>query len=331
VGVLSTVKAVNRQLGNPLRVLTGARELLEPRMRMRAFERDRAVRASRYAGSVFEFTPQPDVAAQVERDGFAIVRQAIDPARLQLLYDRVEALLDSGSGLQRISKDSARARGDLREAGVHLTPEETGRGQSYFRQHTNYVSIANPLVNVPDLIDVAFHPLLLDIAQTYLNCVPAIGGMNLRKSYRNELPEFDTLYFHVDPNSPKFLKFFFYLNDVDLNGGPFCYVRGSHRRRFKGWTRKGRWTAEEIESNYGAANIVYLTGAVGDLVVADTNGFHRGTKITGADRTMLTLDFVVHPEFDGTQDPAMFQISAQSHQRLSPRQRAAADFLQLAS
>ena len=329
--MLSTVKAVNRQLGNPLRAFSGAREALEPRLRMRAFERDRAARAKRYSASDFEFTPRHDVAQQIERDGFAVLRQAFGVAELRALYDSVEALLDSGTSLQRISKDSARQKGDLREAGVHFTPEETRLGQSYFRQHTNYVSIANPLVSIPGLLDVAFSPLLLDVAQSYLNCVPALGGMNVRKSYRNELSEFDTLYFHVDPNSPKFLKCFLYLNDVDISGGPFCYVRGSHRRRFRGWTRKGRWTLDEIESRYGSSNIVYLTAAVGDLIVADTNGFHRGTKITGDDRTMLTFDFVLHPEFDGTQDPSLFQIPRELHQRLSPRQRAAADFLQVTS
>jgi hypothetical protein len=331
LSVLSTVKAVNRQLGNPLRALSGAREVLEPRLRMRAFERDRAARASRYATSGFAFAPRNDVATQIERDGYAVLRQVFDVSALRATYDKVEVLLDAGTSLQKIAKDSARARGDLREAGVHLTPEETRLGQAYFRQHTNYVSIANPLVNVPGLADIAFNPLLLDIAQSYLNCVPALGGMNLRKSYRNELPEFDTLYFHVDPNSPKFLKCFLYLNDVDMNGGPFCFVRGSHRRRFRGWTRKGRWTVDEIESTYGRSNIVYLTAAVGDLIVADTNGFHRGTKITGADRTMLTLDFVLHPEFDGTQDPSLFQIPGDVHHQLSPRQRAAADYLQVIS
>ena len=329
MSVLSTVKAVNRQLGNPLRALRGAREFVEPRLRMRTFERDRASRAQQYASADFGFTPRPEVAEQIERDGYAVLRRAFEPARLQELYAAVEAHLNAGTALQRVAKDSARPKGDLREAQVHLTAEEAARGQSYLRQHTNYVAIANPLITVPAANELAFHPLLLDIAQTYLRCVPAVGGMNLRKSFRNDLTEFDTLYFHVDPNSPKFLKFFFYLNDVDPTGGPFCYVRGSHRRRFRGWMRKGRWTPQEIERQYGASEIMYLTANVGDLIVADTNGFHRGTKITGSDRTMLTLDYVVHPEFDGMQDRSLYQVSRRRLEPLTARQRAAADFLQI--
>ena len=329
MSVLATVKAVNRQLGNPLRALRGAREFVEPRLRMRTFERDRASRAQKYASADFGYTPRPEVTEQIERDGYAVLRQAFEPAGLQEIYAAVEAHLNAGTALQRIAKDSARRKGDLREAQVHLTAEEAARGQSYLRQHTNYVAIANPLITVPAINELAFHPLLLDIAQTYLGCVPAVGGMNLRKSFRNDLTEFDTLYFHVDPNSPKFLKVFFYLNDVDPAGGPFCYVRGSHRRRFRGWMTKGRWTPQEIEKYYGASEVMYLTANVGDLIVADTNGFHRGTKITGSDRTMLTLDFVVHPEFDGMQDRSLYQVSRQRLQRLTPRQRASADFLQV--
>lgn len=153
--------------------------------------------------------------------------------------------------------------------------------------------------------------------------------MNLRKSYGNSLPEFDTLYFHVDPNSPKFQRFFFYLQDVDLSGGPFCYVQGSHRRRFAGWQRKARWTPEEMAAVYGRENVLQLTARLGDLVVADTNGFHRGTKILASDRAMLTVNYVIHEELDGTQDQSQFPLPRAVYDRLPPLERAVADFLEI--
>ena len=327
MSMVGTLKTINRSLGNPARVLKGVRETIEPRMRMREFERDRRERAARYAAESFTFQPRPDIVADIERDGYAIVKNAIDPAVLIELKAQVESHLDNGTSLQPVSKDSARTKGDRSAAKVFLTAEELRRGQEYFRQHTNYISIANPLVNAPAAVKLAFHPLPIDIAQTYLGCVPALGGLNLRKSYSNDLPEFDTLYFHVDPNSPKFLKFFFYLNDVDMDGGPFCYVRGSHRTRFRGWMSKGRWTLDEMEAQFGGDNVRYLTANVGDMIVADTNGFHRGTKITGADRTMLTLDYVVHEEFDGTQSAEQFQLPTAVFEQLPARERAVADFL----
>ena len=327
--MIGTLRRVNRRLGNPARVLGRAREMIEPRMRMVLYERDRQARIRKYASAGLDFQLHPDVLQQLERDGYAVLRAVVDRDLLLRIRDQAEAHLNAGTSLVPISKDSARPRGDLSAPRVYLTAEETRRGQAYFRQHTNYVSIANPLVSCPAVVPVAFHRLLGDIAYTYLGCVPAIGGLNLRKSFVNDIPEFDTLFFHIDPNSPKFLKFFFYLNDVDLEGGPFCYVRGSHRRRFQGWMRKGRWTPEEIETIYGREDIVYLTANVGDMIVADTNGFHRGTKAVSRDRTMLTVDYVIHQEFYGTQSVELFQIPASVYETMGPRERALADFLQV--
>ncbi|MGQ0551252.1 MAG: phytanoyl-CoA dioxygenase family protein [Armatimonadota bacterium] len=327
--MIRTLKMVNRRLGNPARALGGAREAIEPRVRMMMFERDRRARSSKYADVGIDFRPNPDVVQQIERDGYAVVRNAMSREILTEIRREMEAHLDSGTSLLRISKDSARARGDRAAPTVYLTPDEQRLGQEYFRKHTNYVAIANPLVACPAVVEVAFHSMLADMAQTYLGCVPAIGGMNLRKSYANDIPEFDTLFFHVDPNSPKFLKFFFYLIDVDINGGPFCFVRGSHRQRFRGWSGKGRWTPEEIERVYGKDNIIYLTANVGDMIVADTNGFHRGTKVVSRDRMMLTVDYVIHEEFYGAQDRELFQLPSSVYQAMSARERALADFLKV--
>ena len=330
MNVIGKLRALNRTLGSPARFLGPVREVVEPRLRMRKFERDRQTRTRKHGGAGFTFEARSDVVSKLHRDGYAVLPQAIDSGLLLDLRRQAEAHLDAGTSLLPISKDSARSKGDLGAAGVHLTPAEIERGQTYFRAHANYVSIANPLVACPATVQAAFHPLLIDIAWTYLGCVPAIGGLNLRKSYANTLPEFDTLYFHVDPNSPKFLKFFFYLNDVDMNGGPFCYVRGSHRRRFPGWKRKIRWTLDEMEAAYGRENITHLTARLGDLVIADTNGFHRGTKIVSTDRFMLTVDYVIHEELEGTQDKRQFRLPRAIYDGLAPRERAVADFLEIA-
>ena len=35
---------------------------------------------------------------------------------------------------------------------------------------------------------------------------------------------------------------------------------------------------------------------VGDLVIATTTAFHRGTKVKSNPRTMYTINYVIHPE-----------------------------------
>jgi hypothetical protein len=115
---------------------------------------------------------------------------------------------------------------------------------------------------------------------------------------------------------------------VDLDGGPFCYVQGSHRKRFHGWLDKGRWTEDEIADRYGRDAIRYLTADVGDVVIADTNGFHRGTKVLGRERLMLTLDYSVQPGYEGAK-AVTFRLPRTVFDGLDGRQRAAADFLEV--
>ncbi len=319
-----SLHSIDRTLGYPLTAMV---EKSRDQRRMVDFERDRKIRDARHSPRPRPSPQAQRVVEQLNREGFAVLRQAVAPESVLSVRKQLEERLDSGEGLLPVSDDSARKAGDREAASKFLSQQELKQGQEYLRSRTNYAAVAEPFLNCPASIQLAFDQQLVDISTAYLQCVPGIGGANLRKSFRNRLPEFDTLYFHVDPNSPKFLKFFFYLNDVDEAGGPFCYVRGSHRRRFAGWQRKYRWELEEIAPIYGEENVLLLTAKVGDIVIADTNGFHRGTKIRGNDRGMLTVDYVVHQEFSGTAKP--FKLRRQDFNQLQPSQRAVADFLQV--
>ena len=74
-------------------------------------------------------------------------------------------------------------------------------------------------------------------------------------------------------------------------------VKESHRKKFNGCYDNYRWSSQEIESIYGKNEIKYITANFGDLVIATTNSFHRGTKPLSSDRTMLTLDWGIHPVY----------------------------------
>ena len=291
------------------------------------FHRDRIKRNWRYRGSSFSVRAYPEAVAALKANGFAVLRNVVEKARVHKVKYEMEEHLRAGECLNPPSKDSVRTESDLTGATVFLTREEITSGEDYYRHHTNYISIADPLVSCPSVPGLAFDEMLIDIAAGYLGGVPAIGGLNLRKSFVNDLPEYDTLHFHCDGNSPHFVKFFFYLNDVDEQGGPFCYVKGSHKMKFAGWNSKYRWLPNEIESAYGKDRIMYLTADVGDMIIADTTGFHRGTKAHMQDRGMLTVNYVLHPEY---WNPApQFKLPADVYERFTPKQRAATDFLKV--
>ncbi len=268
-----------------------------------------------------------EVCKKLERDGFAVVPEVVSVESLDVLAQQLDASLECGESLNRVSNDRARRKGDENASQVFLSSEEQRQGQEYLRQVTNYASINQPFMNCPASLPLAFLPICSDIASSYLGAQPAVGGANLRKSFCNDVPEFDTLLFHVDPNSPRFLKFFFYLHDVGPGGGPFCYVRGSHRKRFTGWTRKYRWNRTELMNYYSALDFVDVHARKGDLIVADTTGFHAGTKATSADRSMLTVDYLLHMDF---YSGAELKIPATYAEQIPPNDKWLLDFLAVA-
>lgn len=335
MSIRNAVKQLDQALGSPVSGLMGryrdrrTDQALEAegQAAWHAWEADRCARRERYPAFDLSAAPWCATLEALQRDGLAVLPGAADLGVLSRIRAEMEAHLDAGTCLSRISRDTTRIPGDLRPATDFLSEEETRRGQSYFRTLTNYASIQEALVQCPSVAQLALDERLIAISAAYLECPPALGTLNLRKSFVNDVAAFDTLHFHSDGNSVKFLKFFFYLNDVDERGGPFCYVRGSHRERFDGWRRKYRWTHEEIAAAYGEDRMVYLTGNVGDIIVADTTGFHRGTKVQSADRRMLTVDYAIHPEFGNAAQTA--QLRRADYDALSERQKVAADLLHL--
>ena len=161
--------------------------------------------------------------------------------------------------------------------------------------------VAHPLLNCQNVPDIAFDDRIIEIAKNYFGCMPAITAVTLRKSKETTVEEADipgngqTTLFHCDKDSPRFLKFFIYLNDVDEDNGPFTYAHKSHINKFQGWRDKYRWSNSEIESAYGKENIKLITGKVGDLVMGNTSGFHKGTKVKKGERLMLTIYCSIHP------------------------------------
>jgi ectoine hydroxylase-related dioxygenase (phytanoyl-CoA dioxygenase family) len=331
----SALKKVDQRLNYPLSTLmqryravdSAFREQVQTQVRLSRLWLAELRRRQTYRGAQFDIRPHRTVVERINSDGFVIIKDAVDKSILLDIKRELEEHVRFGTCLGRISKDSLRSHTDLGGPTVFLDAEEVLKGQDYYKHHTNNVQVNEPLLNCPSVVKIVFNDLLIDIAAGYLRCFPAVGTLNLRRSFANNLPELDTNLFHSDQNSPKFLKFFFYLNDVDENGGPFCYVRGSHKNKFKGWTSKYRWTLDEIVAIYGEDKIVKLTANLGDMIVADTTGFHRGAKARSADRSMLTVDYVIHPEY-WTKLPHA-KIGSLHYRQLTDKQKAAADFLEV--
>lgn len=259
-----------------------------------------------------DYSPTDDalrVAYEIEEKGYAKIEGFIDHTLIDAINDKTQFILNDGNH-----------------------PFNQGKiSQQDARESKPYIQVLQPLVSVPEIHSIVFNDFIIDIAGAYLDCQPAFGTCNLRKSFVNSLPEEGTQLYHVDPNSPRFLKFFIYMDDVDMEGGPFSYVEGSHTKKFEingfNWNRQYRWPTEDINQIYGKENVRFLTAKKGDLLVADTNGWHRGTKPIRTDRTMLTLDYVCHDEdFDSNR---RFQFNRSDFDKLEDKYKPMCDFLKM--
>jgi hypothetical protein len=100
--------------------------------------------------------------------------------------------------------------------------------------------------------------------------------------------------FHRDPGAvERYGRIVVYLNDVDMDGGPFCYVPGTQPL--------GRYADIEPKksenfSSLGEMRAVlphweFFPGPKYTMIYADTKGFHKGMKPITRDRVALILGY----------------------------------------
>jgi len=127
------------------------------------------------------------------------------------------------------------------------------------------------------------------IARRYLNCKPILVSKQIWTTRPPENASTATLEnsamaYHCDSDFIGFLKFFILLTDVSVDNGPFVYVRNSHigPRHVSGRMPDTEILSEEDIELLG-------TGLAGDLIVADTRGWHKASPPLFGTRTMLQL------------------------------------------
>lgn len=147
-----------------------------------------------------------------------------------------------------------------------------------------------------ELQQLFFDDSLLAFAQEYLGCKPILDHLDLWWS----VPFFGkgkskaAQMYHFDMDRIKFMKFFFYITDVNTHNGPHCYVKGSHKKLPSSISRDGRFTDEEIERVFGAQNCLELMGQKGTIMAVDTRGFHKGKELFEGKRLIFQIEFAIN-------------------------------------
>jgi hypothetical protein len=145
-------------------------------------------------------------------------------------------------------------------------------------------------------------PVLLEIAARYLGTVPRLVGVGLWWSYPEEANalarNLAAQMFHFDLDDFKFIKFFFYLTDVDSSAGPHLIVRGTHRDKspiLRGEAMKiRRYSDEEVETAFGKDRIVSIMGPAGTGFAEDTLCIHKGAPPAARARLLLQVQYALN-------------------------------------
>lgn len=143
------------------------------------------------------------------------------------------------------------------------------------------------------VLSLATDSLFLKIAEDYLNAVPINDLIAMWWNLPCKNPDKSLLaqMYHFDLDRPRFLKFFFYLTDVDNNNGPHCYMKGSHRDKPSKLNQDRRYTDEEISNAFSPDREIVFTGKRGLILAEDTLGFHKGQELVSGHRLLFQLEY----------------------------------------
>lgn len=153
----------------------------------------------------------------------------------------------------------------------------------------------------PAIQKLEHDPRLLAIAAKFLGTTPMHVATELWWSFPVPGTPHEQLkaaqVFHYDLDDYRFIKFFFYLTDVDLGSGPHILLRGTHKNKRLSHQLLGVRCAskddDEIVECYGAENLVTICGPAGLGFVEDSTCFHKGTLPTQNERLLLQIEYAM--------------------------------------
>jgi ectoine hydroxylase-related dioxygenase (phytanoyl-CoA dioxygenase family) len=144
--------------------------------------------------------------------------------------------------------------------------------------------------------ELACDPRILKIAQDYLGTLPVLDFVAMWWHTKSPSPDKEAAqYFHFDMERLRWIKFFFYLTDVNEESGPHIFVPKSHldnglpfSLRSKGYTRL---EDSHVDKLFPKASWKVFTGPIGSMIVEDTRGLHKGKHVENGDRLVFQLQF----------------------------------------
>lgn len=159
----------------------------------------------------------------------------------------------------------------------------TERGRYYWPMHA--------LAQVPAVRRLIEDSALHQIAQQYLGARPILSHVTLwlDPAYQGD---FDPHVYHYDNDGPAFLKFFFYITDVEKDTGAHRYIRGTHNHvKPEPYRLSRRYDEDGLLRYFGKDKEVVFEAPAGTIIAEDTAGFHRGSTVKRGYRLLMQFQY----------------------------------------
>jgi hypothetical protein len=159
----------------------------------------------------------------------------------------------------------------------------------------------------------ALDQALLGVANAYFNMLTRLRYFNVWHTLATNVAPRESQLWHRDREDFLILKAFVYLADVGMEAGPFTYAPGTHPkgpiRQSPEYTLEGRVqrsTDQQMAAVVPPERWIQGLGPRGTVVLADTQGLHKGGLARGCDRIMYTCMFTSR----ASDSPELFQRTA---------------------
>ncbi len=213
-----------------------------------------------------------EVVAELDREGCAILPRNLSDAD-------IAEIAAFAFGTPAIGADPAKR--------IPITPDAIPRDTA------RHMWEINRLIRLPAVQRMLLDPAFSQIAQDYLRAEPILTSVTLWIDAPAD-KKYGAHQYHYDNDGPGFLKFFFYLTDVEADTGAHCYIKGTHGHRKPEPFRLSTIYADDVlHAHYGPEREVMFAAPKGTIIAEDTAGFHRGSTVLRNYRLLMQTQYSV--------------------------------------
>lgn len=238
-----------------------------------------ATSRSRYLQHPSLFAADDFESAQIEKlhaQGYALIPEFFSGELIDRLHARADHLF------RNLEIEFGRAYSVQTGARTSLS----GLSYNELAATEKMIALRDPLIQVPELIAIAFHESILRIAANFLGYVPPLYRVTLVRDFPHERP-LHSSNFHKDNDESDSLQIFIYLVDIDDAHGPLIYIPGTNRYDVRSCRPRlsrdlglpandGRLSDEEVERVYPRDTWAVLRTKRGSIAAIHGNGIHKG-------------------------------------------------------